>query len=161
MIASKKSKWIAYMSVLLLVICTLFLGACQDKEVVSYKNEKYGFSMDLPKAFADAAEIKENEKIIYFINKEIQEVDPSNIFGVVGRIEVYDKKEFTKDDLKQNEEAYALVFLGENEKYYFGWANATDIQFQPNASEQLKEKFREMESEFREIIKTFKISQDV
>ncbi|KJS80036.1 MAG: hypothetical protein JM58_19185 [Peptococcaceae bacterium BICA1-8] len=77
--------------------------------------------------------------------------------GIIARIEVYDKKESSKESMKEREETYNLRYLGENENYYFGWAHGTDVQISYDASEQLKEKFRAMEGKFDEIIKTFKI----
>lgn len=125
------------------------------KDVV-YQNDKYGFSLSLPKDFAEDIEIRDMGNSIYFIDKEIQETQPNDTFGVVARIETYNKEEFTRESLQANEDAYGLRYLGENEKYYFGYAYSTDVQFPPNAAD-LRNNFREMEGQFGVIIKTFKI----
>jgi len=159
---NKKSKFITLMSLVILgavIISAVVLGAGVGKTQHDfvYKNDTYGFTLTLPKDFAKDAEIKEENKVVYFVNKEIQKTITDQIFGVVARIEVYDKKEFTRENLKQHEDAYGLKYLGENENYYFGWAHASDVQIPPNRPE-LSRKYRMMEKEFDDIIKTFTIS---
>jgi hypothetical protein len=124
---------------------------------ITYNNDQYGFSAVLPKDFAKNVNINEEGNFIYFTYKEIQDMYPDGIIGVVGRIEIYDKKEMTKNQLKELEDMYNLRYLGENENYYFGWAHATDVQVPPDASTQIKEKYRDLEEEFDQVIKTFKI----
>ena len=159
---SRKPKCVNYISIMLIVGVAVLLGACssnnQDQDI-TYKSEKYGISVNIPKEFADATQIKEDQGVIYFVNKEIQEANPGNIFGIVGRIEIYDKKDFTMENIKEKEDIYSLRFLDENENYYFGWAHATDVQIPSNATDQLKDKFRAMEAEFDEIIKTVVINE--
>ncbi len=157
----KKSKLVTSMSLIIivaLIITAVVLGAGVGKSRgdLLYKNDTYGFTLTLTKDFAENAEIREEQKVIYFANKEIQKTVPEQIFGVVARIEVYAKKEFTRENLKQIEEMYGLKYLGENENYYFGWAHATDVQVPPGQPE-LSRKYRKMEKEFNDIIKTFKI----
>lgn len=121
---------------------------------VLYENDKFGFSLLIPKDFQSYVEIKETDDCIYFVIKEIQLTIPEHIFGVVGRIEIYDKGEFTKEIIQAGKDAYSLRYLGENEKYYFGFAHATDVQV---PTQQFIEEFRAMEDKVGEIIKTFKI----
>ncbi|OPX83556.1 MAG: hypothetical protein A4E53_04573 [Pelotomaculum sp. PtaB.Bin104] len=159
---SKKSKVTVLMSMALLVAVisgAVMLGGCIGKtnQDVLYENDKFGFALLIPKDFMDTVEIKEMGDRVFFVNKEIQAMHPEHNFGVVGRIEVYAKKaEFTRENMKPYEDAYGLRYLGENEKYYFGWAHSTDVQYPPE-SLQLKEQFRTMEGKFNEIIKSFKI----
>lgn len=124
---------------------------------ITYENDKYGFSMIMPKDFADKVNVSEEGNFVFLTYKEIQEMYPDGIIGVVGRIEIYDKKETTKNQLEELENMYNLKYLGENEKYYFGWAHATDVQIPPNASDSIRENFRALEEEFDQAIKTFKI----
>lgn len=124
---------------------------------ITYENDKYGFSMILPKDFADKVNVGEEGNFVFFTYKEIQDMHSDGILGVVGRIEIYDKKETTKNQIKELADMYNLKYLGENEKYYFGWAHATDVQIPPNASDQIKENYRALEEEFDQVIKTFKI----
>ncbi|MDD3655060.1 MAG: M56 family metallopeptidase, partial [Desulfotomaculaceae bacterium] len=119
-----------------------------------YENDKFGFSLLIPKDFMDTVAIKETDNCIYFVIKEFQATMPEHIFGVVGRIEIYDKGKFTKEIIQAGEDVYNLRYLGENDKYYFGWAHGTDVQV---PTQQLIEEHRAMEDKFNEIIKTFKI----
>jgi beta-lactamase regulating signal transducer with metallopeptidase domain len=159
---NKKPKIIIFMSAVLLLAITggaVMLGGCtgKTKADVLYENNNFGFALLIPQDFMNEVEIKESDSIIYFVNKEIQATLPDQIFGVVGRIEIYDKQIFTRENLEQNEDIYNLRYLGENEKYYFGWAYATDLQVPPNTSHQLTDRYRAQEAEFEEIIKTFNI----
>jgi hypothetical protein len=63
-------------------------------------------SLTLPKDFAEAVQIREEDDIVYFINKEIQEKLPEYIFGVVGRIELYNKGDFTKEEMMESGDAF-------------------------------------------------------
>lgn len=158
----KKSITIIFMSMMLLVAivsCAVLMGACSGKanKDVLYENEKYGFSLNLLGDFAAEIEIKEDGNIIYFVNKEIQAANPDQISGVVGRIEVYDKNESAKATMKQANEMYSLKYVGESDKYYFGRAHATDVQFAYETPKQLKEKYKAQEATFDEIIKSFEI----
>ncbi|MGI5920175.1 MAG: hypothetical protein ACOX6I_00310 [Syntrophomonadaceae bacterium] len=151
------------MSIILLfamISSAIMLGGCSSKtnSEVGYANDEFGFTLVMPRSFMNDIDIKETGDAVYFVNQEIQATLPEHIMGVVGRIEVYDKGEFTRENLKENEESYSLRYLGENERYYFGWAHATDVQVPIEASEALKERCRAMEKEFNEIIKTFKIT---
>ncbi|MDO9536485.1 MAG: M56 family metallopeptidase [Bacillota bacterium] len=149
----KPAFWVSVVAVALVVTAALGLLA-NPIEDITYENDKYGFSIILPKDFSENIVIREEESVVYFNNKEIQEMFPDMNIGVVGRIEIYDKKEASKESLKEREEIYNLKYLGENENYYFGWAHASDVQISSN--EQI-ESYRAMEEEFERIIKTFKI----
>ncbi len=160
---NKKSKFITSMSLVILVaviIIAVVLGAGAEKTQrdLLYRNDTYGFTLNLTKDFAEDVEVREDNNVVYFVIKEIQKTLPDHVFGVVGRIEVYDKKEFTTEDLKGHEDAYNLRYLGENEKYYFGWAHATDVQI---PKPELLNKYRTIEGEFNNIIKTFKVSDSL
>lgn len=135
-------------------------GIIQGPDNILYENDKFGFSLLIPEDFMDAVEISEGN-FVCFVNKEIQAFHPEFVCGVVGRIEIYDKEKFSKEIMHAGEDIYGLRYLGENEKYYFGWAQATDVQVPPEAAQQLKEQYRTMESEFIEIIKTFKMIDTV
>jgi len=80
-----------------------------------YKNDDYGFSLLIPKNFRDEVEIKEGN-FIWFVNKEIQALHPEFTIGTVGRIEIYDKADYTKDIINSGQDVYGLRYLGENEK---------------------------------------------
>lgn len=155
----KKFNAVRLMPVLLLIAAisgAVMLGGCVDQtsQEILYENEQFGFSLLIPKDYMEAVEIKETDECVYFVNKEIQATMPEHIFGVVGRIEIYDKSKFTREIIQAGEDAYSLRYLGENENYYFGWAHATDVQW---PTQQNIEEFRALEDKFNEIIKTFKI----
>lgn len=137
--------------------CAVMLSACNSKpnQDVVYENEKYGFSLELPGDFAQKVDIREEENSIYFVDKEVQAKHPEQVFGVVGRIETYDKKEFSRENLIELEEAYGLRYLGESGKYYYGWAHATDVQVPADASENTIQRFRALEKEFDAVIGSF------
>ncbi len=125
----------------------------------SYNNREFGLSLQIPQDFAREVQIKAEGKVLYFIYKEVQALKPEIPLGVVGRVEIYDKATNTKEDLEQLTDMYGLRIIGENSKYYFGVAHATDVQVPPDASEQLKTRFRELEAEFDEVIKSVRIAE--
>lgn len=158
----KKSRSIWVIMLLTTVIaCAVMLSACNSKpkQDVVYENEKYGFSLNLPGDFAQKVDIREEENFIYFVDKEVQSEHPEQVFGVVGRIETYDKKEFSRENLKELEDMYGLRYLGESVSYHFGWAHATDVQVPPNASEKTIQNFRSLEKEFDAVIGSFTIKK--
>jgi hypothetical protein len=124
---------------------------------ILYKNNDFGFTLEIPTDFLDLVEINEGSDCFFFVDKEIQAMLPEHIFGVVGRLEIYDKKEYTRENLKEHEDAYGLSYLGENEKYYFGYAHATDVQVPPDDYQKFMERFRALEDRFDKIIQTFKL----
>jgi len=120
-----------------------------------YVNDIYGFTLILDDEFNKSVEIKGEDRVVYFVSKEIQAKQPEMIFGVIGRIEIFNKTEFTKDAMMESGSAYGLKYLAENNTYYFGWAHATDVQVPPG-EESLSKKYRVLEEKFAEIIKTIK-----
>jgi hypothetical protein len=141
-----------------LVILSLFLITYFNKinqTDVAYSNDKYGFALTMNEDFNKGVQIREEARVVYFVSKEIQAKLPEMIFGVIGRVEIFNKSEFTKEAMMESGSAYGLKFLAENETYYFGWAHATDVQVPPGDNS-LTKKYRALEKEFAEIIKTFK-----
>lgn len=158
----KKSRMIWLIMLLTTVIaCAVMLSACNSKpnQDVVYANEKYGFSLNLPGDFAQKVDIREEGNFIYFVDKEVQAKHPEQVFGVVGRIETYDKKEFSRENLIELEDMYGFRYLGESGSYYFGWAHATDVQIPADALEKTKQNFRALEKEFDAVIGSFKIKK--
>lgn len=149
------------MLLIIVIACAVLLGACSDKESrdVIYHNDKYGFSIHLPGVFANRVDVWESGNCIYFVDKAVQAVHPEHPFGVVGRIEVYDKKELSLENLKELGGIYGFRFLGESEGYYFGWAHATDVQYPTEASDKTIEDYRTLEKEFNTIIDSFTLSE--
>jgi hypothetical protein len=100
------------MSLIIVIACAVLLGACSDQtdRDVIYRNDKYGFSINLPGNFAARVDVRENGNCIYFVDKAVQAVHPEHPFGVVGRIEVYDKQELSLENLKELEEYTASGF---------------------------------------------------
>jgi hypothetical protein len=143
------------------LVCAVLLSACNSKpkQDVVYENEKYGFSLKLPGDFAQKVDIREEENFIYFVDKEVQAKHPEQVFGVIGRIENYDKKESSLENLKELEDAYGFRYLGESGKYYYGWAHATDVQVPTDASEKTIQRFRALEKEFDAVIGSFTIKK--
>ncbi len=146
-IRSEQKKSRVFLSIMFLttvIVCASLLGACNSKpnQDVVYENDKYGFSLNLPGDFAQKVDIKEDGSLIYFVDKEVQAKHPEQVFGVVGRIETYDKKEFSRENLKELEDMYSLRYLKESGSYHFGWAHATDVQVPADASEKTIQDFR-------------------
>lgn len=143
--------------------CAVLFTACDSKtkQDVVYENEKYGFSVDLPGDFAEKVDIREDGSFIYFVDKEVQAAHPEQVFGVTGRIEIYDKREITRENLKELEDMYGFRYLGESVDYYFGWAHATDVQVPPDASEKTEHNFRALEKEFDAVVESFAIKKPV
>ncbi len=159
----EKSQAAMFLSVLLtvtLIGAAVLLAGCLDESStdVTYNNDTFGFAVQVPQEFIDAVEIKEGSNCIFFVDKEIQGMLPEHVAGVVGRIEAYDKREFSQDVIQTHADIYGLRYLGENENYYFGYAHATDVQVPPDASQELWDRFRAMEDKFDEVIKTFQVT---
>lgn len=129
-----------------------------NNATTEYVNDKYGFTLTLDQDFENRVEIKDYNRTIYFVSQDIQAMQPENIFGVIGRIEIYSKAESTKETMMESGDSYGLRYLGENEAYYFGWAHASDVQIPPG-DKSLEENYRALETEFEEIIKTFKAKE--
>ena len=148
------------LSISLFLFPVLFT-ACDrvTKGDVVYENEKFGFSLNLPGDFAEKVEIREDGNFVYFVAKEVQAAYPEQIFGVIGRIEIYDKREITRESLKELEDMYGFKYLGESVDYYFGWAHATDVQVPPDASEKTEQDFRALEKEFDAVIESFSLKK--
>jgi len=148
------------LSISLFLFPVLFT-ACDrvTKGDVVYENEKFGFSLNLPGDFAEKVEIREDGNFVYFVAKEVQAAYPEQIFGVIVRIEIYDKREITRESLKELEDMYGFKYLGESVDYYFGWAHATDVQVPPDASEKTEQDFRALEKEFDAVIESFSLKK--
>jgi hypothetical protein len=152
---NKKSIILVSSLVILSLLLFVYFNKSNQTADVAYSNDKYGFALTLNEKFNKGVEIKEEAKVVYFVSKEIQAKQPEMIFGVIGRIEMFNKAEFTKETMMESGSAYSLKYLGENESYYFGWAHATDVQVPPGDNS-LTKKYRALEKDFAEIIKTFK-----
>lgn len=150
------------LGIVLLTIVLIFLFTKQKSDPVAepgeYVNDHYGFTLTLDKEFENQVEIKEEGRTIYLVSRDIQATQPDAIFGIVGRIEIFSKAESTKDTLKNAGDVYGLKYLGENAAYYFGWAHATDVQTPPGDEVRAK-KFRTLENQADELIKSFKIKE--
>ncbi len=153
----KPTLFLSGLAITILLITMIFTLTNRPPDIL-YENDEYGFSLTLPKSISGDINIIENSEVIYFTSKDVEEMFPEEVLGVIGRIEIY-YKNFAKEDLKELEEIYNLKYLGENDKYYFGWATATDVQVPTEASNQLKDKCRNLEEKFRDVIKTFKINK--
>lgn len=150
--------WINSLAILIIVChMIVWMAWSNPNPEVLYENDKFGFSLLIPNDFRDAIDIKDDGNFIYFVDKKIQAAEPQFVWGVVGRIEIYDKADYTKENIYEGEAIYGLKYLGENEKYYFGWAHATDVQVPAQASRKLIKQFKDMEAKFNEMITTFKI----
>ncbi len=146
-----------------LIVYAVLLGACNNSKPsqdVAYENERYGFSLSLPDSFAKRVDVREEGNFIYFVDQEVQSKHPEHVFGIVSRIEVYDKKEFVRDQLREFEGMYGFRYLGESDSHYFGWAHATDVQVLPDASKKTLQDFRDLEKEFDKIISSFTLKKN-
>jgi beta-lactamase regulating signal transducer with metallopeptidase domain len=156
-ISYKKPKTAILLLVLIVAIAAAVLLLTDPPKSGSYENEYYGFSLELPSAFADQITIKEQGSVIFFVSNEMAEAVPEQIFGVVGRIEVYSKEQMSDEGLQQLKDAYNFRLLGENSRYYIGSAHATDVQTVPGAAEQAVSDFRALEAEFDAMLSSLKL----
>jgi hypothetical protein len=141
----------------LIIVAVILIQVFKQPEQLSdvvYENEEYGFALTLDGQFNENVDILQEWRHTYFVCKEIANNAQSFPFGVVGRIDAFSKVEYTKEDMLEAGSSYGLKYLGENEAYYFVWAHATDMQVPPG-DEELLAKFRALENDFEEIIKTF------
>ena len=159
----EKSRMAIFTAVLLtvaVIAAAVLLGGCRDESntKVTYNNDNFGFALQTPKDFLDAVEIKEGSNCVLFVDREIQAMLPEHVAGVVGRIEAYNKRQFSQDVIQTQADIYGLRYLGENDNYYFGYAHATDVQLPPDAPQPLWERFRALEDKFDEVIQTFQVT---
>ena len=150
--------WLVIPMIILGAIIAVGLGTNPLNDL-SYYNNRYGFILTVPSKFADKVEIREHENFIYFIHKKINQIYPDPLLGVVGRIEVYSKKDFTKEHITEIQNMYDLKIVVETEDHYIGYARPTDVQVPPNSPIRLKEEFRGLEKEFESIIDRFETSR--
>ena len=110
----------------------------------------------MPGDFAEKVEIRKRANLFALLLKRCRAY-PEQIFGVIGRIEIYDR-EFTREDLKGWRICTVSGTLGIR-CYYFGWAHATDVQVPPDASEKTEQDFRALEKEFDAVIESFSLKK--
>jgi len=132
-------------------------GANDTAGTAEYQNDTYDFTISFPALFADLTTAREGNRVIYFVDSDIQETHPDQPFGVVGRIEIYDKAEIGTEDLRAMEESYGFSYLAENDRYFFGWAHATDVQLPPGADDSILERYRSLEAMFANAMGTFNL----
>lgn len=130
-----------------------------QQDDVTYRNDQIGFSLAMPRRFAREVELRQEGSTLFFVYRPVQALESRWPYGVVGRVEVYDKTTTTSENLQQNADMYGLRLIGESSKYYFGVAHATDMQIPPGSSEQLLAKFRALEIEFDSVIQSFQIGK--
>lgn len=128
---NKKAAIIAVALIIAAGLLYFYFNQADTGEITEYKNDQYGFTLAMDEKFKESVEIKAEDHTVYFVSREIQAQQPDMVFGVVGRIEIYDKSEFTKDKMLEAGDSYGLKYLGENETYLFGYAHATDVQVPP------------------------------
>lgn len=156
-ISYKKPKTAILILVLIVAIVAAVFLLTDPPKSGSYENRYYGFSLELPSDFTDHIDIKEQGAVIFFVSKEMAATVPQQIYGVVGRIEVYAKDQISEEGLQQLQDAYNFRLLGENSRYYIGAAHATDVQTVPGASEQAVADFRSLEAEFDAMLSSLKL----
>ncbi len=139
----------------------LFMAGCYVQRVtdVVYLNEQYGFSLEMTPEFYEKTYVREHGHTVYFLHREINRMDPQGTMGTVGRIEIYEKTLYSRDDLQQLTDAYNFRYLDENEEYYFGWALPTDVQVPPGVPAKLQTEYREMEQAFARSLESFSLLQ--
>ena len=130
-------------------------GSNDPVGTVEYRNDAYGFTISFPELFADLTTARDGDQVIYFVDSDIQQTHPDQPFGVVGRIEIFDKTEISAEDLLALGESYGLRYLAENDVYFFGWAQATDVQLPPGAADSMVERFRLLEAMFASAMDSF------
>lgn len=142
--------------VIIAVVAYLYFnqGPGEPEKNVEYKNEQFGFSLAMDEEFQENVLIEAGQNAVYFISREIQAEDPDGHLGRIGRIEVYNKGEYSQTTMLEAGDAYSLRYLGENEIYLFGWAHATDVQVPPGDKNRIKN-FRKLEQDFEEVITSF------
>lgn len=146
---------IILVATVLLAVLIIFLSVSKQNKVI-YKNGNFGFTLTMNKKTYEKFEITENPYGVYFMNKDIYESSLEDMAGIVFRVEAYPKGRFTEKDLKERKEIYNLQYIGENDKFYFGWAYPTDVQYPPD-DEELKKSYTNTMNQVSSIIKTMEI----
>ncbi|NLY54155.1 MAG: M56 family metallopeptidase, partial [Firmicutes bacterium] len=138
----RPQRWV--LAAVCLVVIAVAIGLLANPlGTVTYQDDQIGYSLTLPRSFTRQVDMREEVvsdtlRILYFVYKPIQAMEPRFIYGVVGRVEIYSKAEHTEAVLEDHQLLYGLELVGENSKYYFCIARPTDVQVPPNASEKLQ-----------------------
>lgn len=147
---------------LILMVITISLVGCKQttspKENLSYVNETYGFSLTFPEKWHDKYTITESNDVVYIQNKNIADLNKEFAYGIIFRIEIYPKSEWDEDGMLQAGDPYGLKKIGENDRYLFGSAYATDVQV-PFDNEKLAREYQDMVTDGEEILKTFTVTE--
>ncbi len=128
---------------------------------VTYKDDQIGYSLVMPRSFARDIEIREQVwdslRILNFVYKPVQALEPDFPYGTVGRVEIYEKTPSTEESLQHSSDDYGLRIVGENSRYYFGVANPTDVQFPLDAAAEIQSRYHELSRQFNEVIKSLRV----
>lgn len=158
----KKPKLLITLIGIILLGATTIFTLTNKKEQIIYRNENFGFVLTMDKKIFDKFKILEESSGVFFINKDVYEAYPYDKIGTVFRIEAYQKERVTIDDLEELNSIYNLEYIGENNKFYFGWAYPTDVAY-PHDNEELKKSYErttEAASKIRESIEIIEPGND-
>ncbi len=151
--------WAIWAAVLIVAVVEVGVFWRIRTSPVTYRNEQFSYSIVMPKRFSRDVQLREEENMLFFVYKPVQALEPRFAYGVVGRLEIHDKAATTEEQLQLLSRLYGLALIGENPEHYFGSAQATDVQVPQGASEQTLARFRELQAEFRQVIKSFKLQE--
>ena len=125
----------------------------------TYANPAYGFTLEWDGDFEEAVAVLEGDGVVYFLDRSVAGETGEEPFGVIGRIEAYEKARVDEAGLAERSDLYGFRLLGENSAYSIGAAHATDVQLPPGASEEEVVRFRELEAAFDTVLESIQINE--
>lgn len=157
-----------YILLLLLFFTVTLLSACSNSPVnpnkkpdtssktneseITYKNDKYGFTMTLPSSWKDKYCVTEAENKIIIRHKDTFIKSKA---GALFTITVFTPKDKWETEGKALQEAVGMQKLFEDDSTVYGFSTPTDVQYIPN-DKKLCDEYNLMESNVSTIIKSFK-----
>lgn len=147
-----------FIMLIVAIVSSLFLFTGCGSKTEIYENENFGFSILMSEEFASDIEIKEAGNIIFFEAANLAWGDGDENIPTIGRIEIYDKDDYTSGQIVEMAQMYNLKIIEENQQYYFGAAHATDVQMMPGSLQEDLEGFGILEADFDQVMDTFELN---
>lgn len=140
---------------ILLGAIMLFTLTNRDEQII-YRNDNFGFELSMDKKTFDKFMVLEDKEGVYFLNKDVFENHPEYMMGTVFRIETYQKERFSREDLEEFNDIYNLRYVGENDKFYIGWAYPSDVQY-PLDDDKLMKSYKSTMDRSSKVIKSIEV----
>lgn len=105
-------------------------GVINDPSVMIYEDTTHGLHFKVPAQIWDQLSFEMDGDTLYIASREIAKMqNGEKPYGVLLRIECYDKRYYTKEQLNEKVKAYGLILLGESSDYYVGIAYPRESQY--------------------------------